>query len=111
MAKIVGPMIILIEEEKSPNFGESDMQENLLSYGAGRSPFSKNGTKVNLALTSEKIYLLNDLQEMRAEMVMDIAFATFKESVPSMAAAFCKSKGGIVPDISKNEETKVAEEN
>ncbi len=48
---------------------------------------------------------------MQAEMVMDIAFATFNESIPSMAAAFCRSKGGIVPDISKNEEVKAAEEN
>jgi hypothetical protein len=45
---------------------------------------------------------------MQAEMVMDISFATFKECVPSMAAAFCRSKGGIVPDISKNEEVKAA---
>ena len=44
-------------------------------------------------------------------MVMDISFASFTESVPSMAAAFCHSKGGIVPDISKNEEIKAAEEN
>ena len=48
---------------------------------------------------------------MRAYMVMDISFATFAESVPSMAAVFCKSKVGIVPDISKNEEIKDAEEN
>ncbi len=54
---------------------------------------------------------MNDLQEMQAEYVMDITFATFTETVPSMAAAFCLSKGGIVPDISKKEEIKVAEEN
>ena len=42
---------------------------------------------------------------------MDISFATFTETFPSMAAAFCRSKGGIVPDISKKEEIKTAEEN
>jgi hypothetical protein len=48
MAKIVGPMIILIEDEKSPNF--ADMHDSM--RGSGKCPFSKCGTKVNLALTS-----------------------------------------------------------
>ena len=111
MAKIVGPMIILIEGEKSPNFAEGNMHDSVRGLGSAKSPFSKCGTKVNLALTSQKLYLLNDLQEMQAEFVMDISFATFTETIPSMAAAFCKSKGGIVPDISKKEEIKDAEEN
>ena len=41
---------------------------------------------------------------------MDIGLATFHESVPSMAAVFCRSKQGIVPDVSKNENTRAAEE-
>ncbi len=61
MAKIVGPMIILIEEEKSPNFNEIDQLENSIRHGQAKSPFSKKGTKVNLALANEKLYLLNDL--------------------------------------------------
>jgi len=52
MAKIVGPMIILFEDDKSSNNGDSDIQEYTLRNGLGKSPFSKWGTKVNLALTS-----------------------------------------------------------
>ena len=52
MAKIVGPMIILVEEDKNSNIGDSDMQEYSVRNGLGKSPFSKRGTKVNLALTS-----------------------------------------------------------
>lgn len=52
---------------------------------------------MNLALVGEKLYLLNDLQEMRAEKVLDISFANFSISSYSMAAVGCNAAQGIVP--------------
>jgi hypothetical protein len=60
MAKIVGPMIILLEDEKSPNFADQDLGERTFKNG-GKSPFSRWGSRVNLAIAGEKLFLLNDL--------------------------------------------------
>lgn len=38
--------------------------------------------EVNLALTSEKLYLINNLKEMIPEMVMDISFSEYSEYIP-----------------------------
>jgi hypothetical protein len=38
--------------------------------------------EVNLALASEKLYLINNLNDMIPEMVMDIQFSEYSELLP-----------------------------
>jgi hypothetical protein len=56
---------------------------------------------VNVALAGEKLYLLNDLQEMRAELVIDLGFTSLTIINPSLGAVgFSPPAGqGIVQGI------------
>jgi beta-lactamase superfamily II metal-dependent hydrolase len=39
--------------------------------------YNRNVCEVSIALASEKLYLLNNLEEMQAEMLMDISLAEY----------------------------------
>lgn len=96
MARIVGSITLIFEGDASPDF----------MGGHKNNSLDRNeGVRVNVALAGEKLYLLNDLQEIRAERVMDLGFTSLTIINPSLGAVgFSPNAGqqaaimqGIVP--------------
>jgi len=83
MTKIVGPMLIMVDiEGSSPNYNEIEISEIFACKFHQSSESKKNMWEVNLALASEKLYLINNLNDMIPEMVMDIQFSEYSELLP-----------------------------
>ena len=82
MAQIKGPMMIAVENRESPNYNELEIGEIFPCKYHLSSSSKKNIWEVNLALTQGKLYLINNLNEMIAQMVMDISFAEYSEHIP-----------------------------
>lgn len=72
-------MIIVDIEGSSPNYNEIELSEIFACKYHQSSESKKNMWEVNLALASEKLYLLNNLDDMIPEMIMDIQFSEYSE--------------------------------
>ena len=71
MSRIVGSINLIFEGDASPEFKAASQKLN------NNTMDNRNeGVQVNVALAGEKLYLLNDLQEMKAERVIDLGFTS-----------------------------------